>query len=230
MASRTQQEIFFQRLDSLSFRINLNNTTNAVAVGTFRGSNCRPPEYSNSYLKSTILTPESETKNVSVSYAELSSQASHLGKEFFPSTLKGSTSKKSKNLILRRDYWHDDAQTPLLSWNIHHLTSTLAHSDDSSAGGPLQKKRIRCAIYSPRWLHKLGINYGIYIDARYDKGWQCMLQPHNILPADALIFEFCRVGNLAGVRSLFKRGEASPYDRDPTGRTALWVSPFHCQD
>ena len=46
------------------------------------------------------------------------------------------------------------------------------------------------------------------------------------VPDDALIFEFCREGNLAGVKTLLSKGQASVRDVDSLGRTALFVSPL----
>ncbi|PMD64603.1 uncharacterized protein K444DRAFT_625850 [Hyaloscypha bicolor E] len=48
--------------------------------------------------------------------------------------------------------------------------------------------------------------------------------PFRAVDENALIFEFCRGGNLDGVRSLFKRNEGSPWDRDPKGQTPLFVA------
>lgn len=50
------------------------------------------------------------------------------------------------------------------------------------------------------------------------------LRAFRTIPSDALIFEFCREGNVAGVRSLLQRSLASPFDRDESGVTPLHVS------
>jgi hypothetical protein len=69
-----------------------------------------------------------------------------------------------------------------------------------------------------------GITRGLLISAKATSGWQYSIQPFRAVDENALIFEFCRGGNLDGVRSLFKRNEASPWDRDPKGQTPLFVS------
>jgi hypothetical protein len=69
-----------------------------------------------------------------------------------------------------------------------------------------------------------GITHGLLISAKATSGWQYSIQPFRAVDENALIFEFCRGGNLDGVRSLFKRNEASPWDRDPKGQTPLFVS------
>lgn len=46
----------------------------------------------------------------------------------------------------------------------------------------------------------------------------------NIRSEDALIFEFCSLGNLEGLKSLLRRGDASPLDCDPEGWTLSAVN------
>lgn len=47
----------------------------------------------------------------------------------------------------------------------------------------------------------------------------------NVRPYDALIFELCSIGDIEGVKRLFRRGDASPFDTDPDGWTPLHVCP-----
>lgn len=46
---------------------------------------------------------------------------------------------------------------------------------------------------------------------------------YNIRSEEALIFEFCSYGNIEGVKSLLRRGDASPFDTDPDAWTPLHV-------
>lgn len=62
------------------------------------------------------------------------------------------------------------------------------------------------------------------VTARSTIGWQYTLQPFRAVPENALIFGLCRTGNSDGVKLLLERGEASPLDRDPMGRTPVWVA------
>ncbi|TGO86594.1 hypothetical protein BPOR_0291g00130 [Botrytis porri] len=78
-------------------------------------------------------------------------------------------------------------------------------------------------IYPSKWLAKLGVGYGIELYILASRGWRYSFQPFRAVPESSLIFQFCREGNLGGVRTLLSRGDASPYDRDPLGRTPLWV-------
>ncbi|TGO77295.1 hypothetical protein BELL_0114g00110 [Botrytis elliptica] len=80
-------------------------------------------------------------------------------------------------------------------------------------------------VYPSKWLAKIGINYGVKLSVLASRGWQYSFQPFRAVPENALIFDFCRKGNLDGIRTLLSRGDASPYDRDPLGRTPLWSGP-----
>ena len=49
------------------------------------------------------------------------------------------------------------------------------------------------------------------------------LSTFRAVPDDALIFEFCRTGNVKGIQTLFSRGEASAYDTNTDGFSPLHV-------
>jgi hypothetical protein len=82
---------------------------------------------------------------------------------------------------------------------------------------------VKCVFYPNACGKFLGLSWGLLVSARSTSGWQFSIQPFRAVAEDSLIFEFCRNGNLEGVRALFERREASPWDRDPTGQTPLWV-------
>jgi hypothetical protein len=82
---------------------------------------------------------------------------------------------------------------------------------------------VKCVLYPNAGGKLLGLSRGLMVSARSTSGWQFSIQPFRAVAEDSLIFEFCRKGNLEGVRTLFERREASPWDRDPTGQTPLWV-------
>ncbi|KAI9649747.1 hypothetical protein NHQ30_002328 [Ciborinia camelliae] len=84
-------------------------------------------------------------------------------------------------------------------------------------------------MYPSKWLARLGIVYGVKLSILASRGWQYSFQPFRAVPESSLIFEFCREGNLSGVRTLLSRGDSSPYDRDPLGRTPLWYAALHHQ-
>ena len=81
-------------------------------------------------------------------------------------------------------------------------------------------------IHPARWLINLGFTYGFRIELGQSsvRGWKSNLSTFRPVPDDALIFEFCKKGNLPAVRSLLSKGYASVTDSDTMGRTALHVS------
>ncbi len=83
---------------------------------------------------------------------------------------------------------------------------------------------VTCVVYPKAGGKLLGMSHGAFISARSTSGWQFTIQPFRAVAESSLIFEFCRKGNVEGVRTLFERHEASPWDRDPAGQTPLWVS------
>lgn len=78
------------------------------------------------------------------------------------------------------------------------------------------------------WLVKLGISYAPRGSLSHStiSGWKHKFNPYRLVSSDALIFEFCRNNNLAGVQTLLSRGEASVKDMDSLGQTPLHVSQF----
>lgn len=54
-------------------------------------------------------------------------------------------------------------------------------------------------------------------------GWDTKFRTYNVIPQDSPLFKCCTGGNLQGVQALFSSGEASPFDVDNNGLTALHV-------
>ena len=86
--------------------------------------------------------------------------------------------------------------------------------------------RTSFAFHPAWWLKKMDLDYGIrlILESSSAHGWKYTIETTCPVPDDALIFEFCREGNLAGVRSLLSRDQASVRDVDSIGRTPLYVS------
>ena len=81
-------------------------------------------------------------------------------------------------------------------------------------------------IYPAPWMIRLGIQYCLHLGflSSSTRGWKNTLKTFCPVPDDALIFEFCRQGNVPAVRSLLSRGHASVRDTDSLGHTPLHVS------
>lgn len=88
--------------------------------------------------------------------------------------------------------------------------------------------RRRWRLYPSALLKIMGMRYGAVIEST-SNDWQFVISGFNAVHGDAHIFRFCREGDLDGVKALLKLGQASLRDRDPLGRTPLWVSSlFYC--
>ena len=88
------------------------------------------------------------------------------------------------------------------------------------------ESRTSYIIHPASWLINLGINYGLHLGflSSSAQGWKSTLKTFCPVPDDALIFEFCRQGNVPAVRDLLSRGYASVRDTDCGGNTPLHVS------
>ncbi|KAG4442551.1 hypothetical protein IFR05_001963 [Cadophora sp. M221] len=78
-------------------------------------------------------------------------------------------------------------------------------------------------FYPAPFLQRFGLAYGFWMQTR-STSWQFTLQPFNVVKERSPIFEFCRNGNVDAVQTLIGLGEASVRDRDPWGRTPLWIA------
>ncbi|KAI9699769.1 MAG: hypothetical protein M1836_002804 [Candelina mexicana] len=84
-------------------------------------------------------------------------------------------------------------------------------------------------LHPAPWLAGWGVRYGVKaMVSRSIKGWQNNLKHFRVVANESLIFDFCKEGNIAGVRRLFLRGEASPLDTDLQGRTPLHFAANRC--
>ena len=81
-------------------------------------------------------------------------------------------------------------------------------------------------ISPPPWLVRLGFHYGLHLGflSSTTQRWKNTLKTFCPVPDDALIFEFCKQGNVPAVMSLLSRGHASVRDTNSRGLTPLHVS------
>lgn len=112
--------------------------------------------------------------------------------------------------------------TPMVGVSVQSRTSNVRTIRSSEVDETLESD-VTFVIYPKATGRFIGITRGMLISAKSTAGWQYSIQTFRAVPETALIFDFCREGNLDGVKSLFKRGEASPWDRDPRGQTPLLV-------
>ena len=109
---------------------------------------------------------------------------------------------------------------------IHVTSKTFLLKSRYNEHGNHYEHELLITICPAFWLVKLGISFaprGSLIHSTIS-GWKYKFNPFRVVPSDALIFEFCHKNNLAGVRSLLSRGEASVKDMTINGWTPLHVS------
>jgi len=119
--------------------------------------------------------------------------------------------------------WALSFPTPMWSIQARSSVKKVTTSHPWGARESVEKD-VDYVFYPTGVLRRIGVSYGFWLNAKATNGWKYSLQPFNAVPENSLIFEFCRDGNLSGIKSLLRLGQASLQDRDPLGRTPLWVS------
>jgi hypothetical protein len=56
-----------------------------------------------------------------------------------------------------------------------------------------------------------------------ENGWKISIRTYNIIPYNSLTYRYTVEGNMEGLKDLFSKGEASPYDATTHGHTLLFV-------
>jgi hypothetical protein len=82
--------------------------------------------------------------------------------------------------------------------------------------------------YHPvQWLLNWNINLGLEFVSRHTiHGWKNAIRTFRAVSDDNAIFEFCRTGNIQGVKTLLASGRASPLDKNTHGWTPLHVREY----
>ncbi|KAL8859743.1 MAG: hypothetical protein Q9178_003858 [Gyalolechia marmorata] len=140
-----------------------------------------------------------------------------------------------RNLRSKRILTEEESTTHFMfgTVRIQSKTKLQISSDEDDltrCGGPDQCERESTyTIYPSAWLVWLGIRCGLRLGFQSSpiQGWKNTLNTFRPVPDDALIFKFCKDGNLPAVRTLLLGGQASARDTDSWGFTPLHVSAFH---
>jgi hypothetical protein len=133
----------------------------------------------------------------------------------------------AKRSVLRKQRFHSSRklvlQTPL--YRIYTETRTYSVTEETEISGPhnILDTQFECIAIPNAAGRYLGVSLSTVLSARSTTGWKYSFQSFRTVPDDSLIFEYCKEGNIGAIQSLFKRGLASPWDRDAKGRTPLWV-------
>src|SRR4051794_21008630 len=102
--------------------------------------------------------------------------------------------------------WRSRFQTPFMEI----YSSVKSHKVVMNGSAPEHtsiEKEAQFVLRPPAWFRAVEWSYGVQISAVFTSGWKYSLEPFRIVSENSLIFEFCRDGNLAGLRSLLKLGE-----------------------
>jgi hypothetical protein len=81
---------------------------------------------------------------------------------------------------------------------------------------------VKVTYHFPQWLLRRVIQFALSIS--YMKGPELTLRMPRVVPANASVISYAVLGKIDGIKSLFDKGLASPFDVISNGRTALHVS------
>lgn len=112
-----------------------------------------------------------------------------------------------------------------LQTDTYHVTTGPYSSHNSSFSNGVLERETTLIYHPAQWLIRGGVTFGVNVlFMRAAQGLTHQIRTFRTVPDDSLIFEFCREGNLDGIRSLLRRKEASPWDVNSKGWTPLYVS------
>ena len=81
-------------------------------------------------------------------------------------------------------------------------------------------KEVRALYRGPAWL----VNRAWAFHAvKVYNGWDCYFRQYNIIPSSSPVFMHARSGDVTGLRELFEKNHASPWDCCDDGWTPLHV-------
>ncbi|KAI6084135.1 hypothetical protein F4821DRAFT_177737 [Hypoxylon rubiginosum] len=87
---------------------------------------------------------------------------------------------------------------------------------------PTEEIKTSFKFHPARWLMSWNLNLGAeLLIARGSRGWKTDICTVRAVSNDHPVFEFCRTGNITGVKASLSTGTASPWDTNPHGWTPL---------
>ena len=109
--------------------------------------------------------------------------------------------------------------------DTYKITTALSSGSDALHSHGALEHQTHFIYHPAPWFLRICFNFGMSaLITKAAQGWQYHIRTIRAVPNDSLIFEFCKSGNLDGVRSLLKRGDASPWDTNSYGWNPLHVS------
>ena len=119
--------------------------------------------------------------------------------------------------------------------SVHVDLKTIHVQPDDSSANPAQGSQtlskaqykyhtVSTILYPARWLVNQGFSYSPRINVVGYFLWELKIKVTYAVPDDSLVFEFCKVGDVSGLKRLFANKQASTKDVDSLGRTPIYVS------
>ncbi|KAI9649749.1 hypothetical protein NHQ30_002330 [Ciborinia camelliae] len=206
------------RVKSLPSTYDSSRLLAAVDTTTLRVPNSHEDKKSPGYPRSTstMIDTMGLQKSSSVLSGEVTSAANSFQQQIITHTSSRTTS------------WETDGQTSISSFRISSASRKIRRTYEHGSQEAVNT-RIGIVFYPAKWLYRLGVSVGIRMSATVDNGWMFTFSSFGAVPEDALIFDLCRQGNVAGVKMLLDRGDASLECENPQGKTPLSTASYHGQ-
>ncbi|KAF8860188.1 hypothetical protein BDZ45DRAFT_323096 [Acephala macrosclerotiorum] len=137
-----------------------------------------------------------------------------------------STKKRHRDRMLSHRL---DTEINVLFGKISFSSQTfqmLSNEGEPTPDGDLQEEtEIAFRFHPASWIVNLGFLYGLSAHAiQSGQNWKHVMKTFRPVPDNSQIFEFCKLGDINGVKSLLSQRRASPWDTNSTGWTPLHVA------
>lgn len=152
--------------------------------------------------------------------------ATHSPKPLLPSPMKSvSFNPTAFAQTARRPKYRTTQQVRAYNFGIAmlRLITTEQESvliEESGVERRIPAKRTRYDVRIAQWLLARGFLWECF--GTYGRSWQHSFRTFRYIPADSVIIDFCREGDVANVQRLFDKGLASPFDRVEMSKSDDW--------
>lgn len=136
-----------------------------------------------------------------------------------------STASSAPPRLKRARVCHRMSSMGMLLGSIWVRYSTLKVETEGTASAGRAEVITSFIFYPSSWFSRLGFRAGAEANIQFspNTGWRFHVTPVWAVPESSLIFDFCRTGNVAAVKQMLARGDASVKDTSPKGWTPLHV-------
>ena len=116
--------------------------------------------------------------------------------------------------------WKPPSDLEFLLGGIQYDTTTSRHPSKT------QRKTAKLRIFAPQWILRKAYETDLY---HHQMKYGLLFRSYNVVDRGCDLFTYARYGDVEGIQRLFDSGQATPFDRDYDGFTALHVSKIMCQ-